>query len=227
MDPIERYLDAAILKPETTREEFTGAVKACLDLNTWSVCVRPCDIAPAQALCGGTETRVCAVLGFPQGVQLPESKADEARRYVGMGVDEIDMVANYGWAKSGRWDDVLADIAGVTAVTKPAGVPLKVIFETAHLDSDAIRKLVEVCVEAGADFVKTSTGFNGDGATEEDVKLMLETAAGRIKVKPSGGIRDRERAEMFVAMGVHRLGVGWTSCEAICDGGNEVTGDGY
>jgi deoxyribose-phosphate aldolase len=189
--------------------------------------LRPCDIGPAQALCDGTETRVCAVLGFPQGVQLPESKADEAQRYVGMGVGEIDMVANYGWAKSGRWDDVLADIAGMTAVTRPAGVLLKVIFETAHLEGKAIEKLVEVCVEAGADFVKTSTGFNGDGATEEDVKLMLETAARRIKVKPSGGIRDREKARMFLSMGAHRLGVGWTSCEAICGGGNEAGGGGY
>ncbi len=223
---LSRYLDPAILKPETTRSELTEALQTCVDHRTYSVCIRPCDIEQALAACKGTDTCVCVVLGFPHGVGLPASKADEARRYVEMGVGEIDMVANYGWAKSGLWDDVREDIAGVAAVTKPAGVPLKVIFETAQLDPATIEKMVEVCVEAGADFVKTSTGFNGEGATEDAVRIMLDTAAGRIKVKPSGGIRDRERAEMFVAMGVHRLGVNWSSVAAICDGG-EVQGTGY
>ncbi len=223
--PICRYFDAAVLVPETTRDEAAAAIKACVGINAYSACVRPCDIELAQALCKGTDTKVCVVLGFPHGLQLSASKADEARRYVDLGVDEIDMVANYGWAKSGLWDDVQADIAAVCAVTKPAGIPLKVIFETAQLDADAIKKLVEVCIEAGADFVKTSTGFNGEGAREADVKLMLETAAGRIKVKPSGGIRDRARAEMFIAMGVDRLGVNWSSSVAICTGeGTASTG---
>ena len=227
MTAINRTLDAAILKPETTQEELTEAIRACLALDTYSVCVRPCDIEVAQALCKGTTTEVCVVLGFPHGVQLSASKADEAKQYVALGVDEIDMVANYGWAKSGRWDDVRADIAGVAAVTRPAGVPLKVIFETAQLTPDIIKRLVDTCVEAGADFVKTSTGFNGSGAAEADVQLMLDTAAGRIKVKPSGGIRDRETAERFMAMGVHRLGVGWTSCETICKGGASIADGSY
>jgi len=218
MTELARYLDAAILKPETTRDEMVAATKACIALRAYSVCVRPCDISVAQELCQGTETKVCVVLGFPHGCQLSASKADEAKRYLEAGVDEIDMVANYGWVKSGRWDDVRADIAAVTDLTRPAGVPLKVIFETAQLDAPAIAKLVDICVEAKADFVKTSTGFNGDGAQEEDVRLMLETAAGRIKVKPSGGIREATRAKMFVDMGVHRLGVNWSSCEAICSG---------
>jgi deoxyribose-phosphate aldolase len=223
MTPINRYLDAAVLKPETTRPEMIRAVNACIALDVYSVCVRPCDIAPARALREGTGTLVCVVLGFPHGDQLPVSKADEARRYVDRGADEIDMVANYGWAKSGLWDDVRSDIAGVTAVTKPAGIPLKVIFETAQLDSETIRRLVEVSIEAGADFVKTSTGFNGEGAKEDDIRLMLETAAGRIKVKASGGIRDAARAGRFVEMGVHRLGVNWASCGAICSGNGTST----
>lgn len=228
MTELAAYLDAAILKPETTRDEFTAAVRACVGLKTYSVCVRPCDIDAAKDLCAGTETKVCVVLGFPHGCQLTASKADEARRYLEAGVDEIDMVANYGWAKSGMWDAVREDIAAVVAVCKPAGVPLKVIFETSRLDTDQIRKLTEICVEAGADFVKTSTGFNGEGAREADIELMLETAAGRCKVKPSGGIRDAERARMFVEMGVHRLGVNWSSCEAICQGGDTAgADDGY
>ncbi len=216
--PICRTLDAAVLVPEATREEVVAAIKACVEINAYSACVRPCDIELAQKLCAGSDTKVCVVLGFPHGLQLSASKADEAKRYVDLGVEEIDMVANYGWAKSGLWDEVKADIDAVAAVTKPAGIPLKVIFETAQLDRNTIKKLVEVCIECGADFVKTSTGFNGAGAQEDDVKLMLETAAGRIKVKASGGIRDKARAEMFIAMGVARLGVNWTSSVAICTG---------
>lgn len=227
MPAVNRYLDAAVLKPETTQQEMIDAVKTCIDLDAYSACVRPCDIAKAKELCAGTTTKVCVVLAFPHGLQLSASKADEARRYVDLGVDEIDMVANYGLAKSGEWDAVLADIKAVTDVTIPAGVPLKVIFETSQLDAVQIKKMVEISIEAGADFVKTSTGFNGDGAQEEDVKLMLETAADRIKVKPSGGIRDRARADMFIAMGVDRLGVGWTSCPAICEGAPAVEGAGY
>jgi deoxyribose-phosphate aldolase len=218
MNPLARYLDAAILKPETSRDEVIDAAQKCIALNVFSLCVRPCDIGAASQLCAGTETKVCVVLGFPHGCQLTASKVDEAKRYLEAGVDEIDMVANYGWVRSGLWDLVHADIAAVAALTRPSGVVLKVIFETAHLEPAAIRKLVGVCIEAQADFVKTSTGFNGQGAREDDVRLMLESAAGRIKVKPSGGIRDAQRAQHFIDMGVHRLGVNWSSCQTLCRG---------
>jgi len=227
MTEISRYLDAAILKAEFTESDVLEAVKACIELNAFSVCVRPCDIELAQTQCQGTDTAVCVVLGFPHGVQLPDSKVDEAKRYIALGVDEIDMVANYGWIRSGKWAEVEADVAGVATLTRAAGVPLKVIFETAHLNTQQIQQMVEVCVRAGADFVKTSTGFNGEGAKVEDVQTMLDTAAGRIKVKPSGGIRDQADAQRFVDMGVHRLGVGWTSCQAICEGSAAQSNSGY
>ena len=227
MEPINRYLDAAILKPEFTESEVIEAIQACIKLDTFSVCVRPCDIELAQKYCEGTTTAVCVVLGFSHGSQLSQSKADEAKRYIDLGVDEIDMVANYGWIKSGKWDAVEADVAGVAKQTRAAGILMKVIFETAHLDSAQIAQMTEVCIRAGADFVKTSTGFNGDGAKAEDVKVMLDTAAGRIKVKPSGGIRDCNDAETFVKMGAHRLGVGWTSCQTICEGSEAASSSGY
>ena len=227
MTEIHRTLDAAILKAEFTETEVIEALEACIALKTFSVCVRPCDIELAQKYCAGTETAVCVVLGFPHGDQLSVSKADEAARYIEMGVDEIDMVANYGWIRSGKMVDVSADIAGVAQQTRAAGIPLKVIFETAHLDREQIQQTVEACIQAGADFVKTSTGFNGAGAQVEDVQTMLDTAAGRIKVKPSGGIRDQADAKKFLDMGAHRLGVGWTSCEAICKGSAGVSGSGY
>jgi deoxyribose-phosphate aldolase len=227
MSELNRYLDAAILKPEFTESEVIEAIDACLALEVFSVCIRPCDIALAKARCAGSRTKVCVVLGFPHGDQLPESKVDEAKRYLEMGVDEIDMVANYGRIRSGQMEAVEAEIAAVAGQTKAAGIPLKVIFETAHLDADAIRATTEACIRAGADFVKTSTGFNGAGAQLEDVRLMLETAAGRIKVKPSGGIRSQADAQTLVDLGVHRLGVGWTSCAAIVHGEESATGEGY
>jgi deoxyribose-phosphate aldolase len=227
MTAINRYLDAAILKPEFTQEETIKAIQACIAIDAFSVCVRPCDIELAQQYCKGTNTAVCVVLGFPHGVQLPTTKAAEATEYIRLNVDEIDMVANYGWVKSGRWDEVKADIKGVTRQTKAAGIVSKVIFETAHLQAEQIKRLTEICIEAGADFVKTSTGFNGEGAQEADVKIMLETAAGRIKVKPSGGIRDSARAQMFIDMGVHRLGIGWNACPAICSGAKPDLSSGY
>lgn len=226
MNDLNRYLDAAILKPEMSQDEASEAIKACIALETYSVCVRPCDIELAQSLCQGSKTKVCVVLGFPHGDQLSASKADEARRYIDLGVDEIDMVANYGWAKSGEWDAVRADIAGVAQQTKAAGILLKVISETAQINTDQIRQLTEVSIEAGADYVKTSTGFNGEGAKEADVQLMLDTAAGRAKVKPSGGIRDTVTAQRFIDMGAERLGVGWSTCATICKGG-EASGGAY
>ena len=226
MEPLNRYLDAAVLKPEMTEEEATIAIKKCIELETFSACVRPCDVTLAKDLCNGTSTLVCVVLGFPHGCQLPESKADEAKRYIAHGVDEIDMVANYSWVKSGNWDAVKDDIAGVARLTKESGTLLKVIFESAHLDSSQIETLTEICIEAGADYVKTSTGFNGEGAKIEDVQIMLTTARGRAKVKPSGGIRDATSAEHFINMGAERLGVGWSSCEAIINGA-KVEGTGY
>lgn len=216
MLPLNQTLDAAILKPEMSRSDVQAALELCIPYRPRTFCVRPSDLADVRPVCQRHGIGLCVVLGFPHGDQLPVSKADEARRYVEAGVDEIDMVANFGWVRSGRWDEVKADIQGVVAVTRPAGIPLKVIFESVHLTLDEVRTLVEVCIEAGADFVKTSTGFNGEGASPEVVRCMVDTAAGRIQVKPSGGIRNREMAEAYLAMGATRLGVGYSSVPALC-----------
>ncbi len=215
---IHRYLDHAVLKPEMTRQEAIDAIQLGIDYKVRTACVRPCDIELAAKMCKGTETEVSCVLAFPHGCTSSLVKADEARRYIAAGTNEIDMVANFGFVRSGMWDEVTADIKAVTDVAKPAGVLVKVIFETSYLTIDEIKRTVECAIEAGADFVKTSTGFGGEGATVEGVKAMLETAAGRIKVKPSGGIRDRAKAEMFVEMGAMRIGNGFTSTKAICEG---------
>jgi len=214
--PINRYLDHAVLKPQMTRAEAVEAIRLGLDYDVRTVCVRPHEIRAAQDICRGSRTNVGCVLSFPHGAGLSDSKADEAGRYVDLGVAEIDMVANYGLIRSGGWELVEADIRAVSQIAKPAGVIVKVILETSALSLDQIARATEAAVAAGADFVKTSTGFAEGGATEEAVRAMLAAAAGRIGVKASGGIRDRQRAEMFLAMGCTRLGVGYSSTPVIC-----------
>ena len=220
---LNRYLDHAVLVPQMTRQEATEWIQSGIDYKVRTVCVRPCDIDLAVAMCKGTETEVSCVLGFPHGNVCTESKAAEAELYCKKGVAEIDMVANYGWIRSGLWDEVRADIKAVVDIAHKSSVGVKVIFETSQLTLDEVARTTEICIEAGADFVKTSTGFNGEGAKEEVVDCMLKTAAGRIKVKPSGGIRDAQRAQMFVDKGVDRLGVNGSSSPAIC--GDLPSGD--
>ncbi len=213
---LNQYLDAAILKPEMTRTEVESAITSTLKYAPATLCVRPCDIELAKQYCKGTSTGVCVVLGFPHGCGLTDSKVDEAKRYIALGVDEIDMVANYGYARSAMWSAVRDDIAAVAKTCRAANVPLKVIFETAFLTVTEIEKLTEICIEADADYVKTSTGFGGAGATDEGVKAMVATAQGRIKIKPSGGIRDAERAQYLINLGTHRLGVNYSAVGVIC-----------
>lgn len=214
-EPIRRYLDAAVLKPETTRDDAEEAIRSMAELGTRTVCVRPCDIPKAVELCRGKESVVSCVLSFPHGDALTESKADEAKRYVELGVAEIDMVSNYGYILSGIWEAVERDIASVREAAG-RGVLLKVILETCLLNREQIARATETAIVAGADFVKTSTGFAAEGASVEAVKIMLDTVAGRIQVKASGGIRDMSRALEFVEMGCARLGVNSTTAALLC-----------
>ena len=215
---IARYFDSAILKPDMTPEQVEAAIRESISFDSYSVCVRGCDIDLAVRLTQGTNTVVSCVLDFPYGYSGIETKRAAARDYASRGVKDIDMVMNYGAARGGAWDVVEAEVRVVVEEAHKQGVIVKVIFETSQLNLDQIRKATEVCVAAGADFVKTSTGFNGGGATVEAVQAMLETARGRIKVKPSGGIRNYETAKMYVDMGVDRLGIGYGSCKAIAEG---------
>lgn len=214
---IERYLDHAVLKPSMTRDEAEKEMRLGIAYKVRTICVRPADIPLAIRLCEGTETEVSCVLAFPHGTALSESKSDEAKRYIELGVAEIDMVVNYSLIRSGLWDAVEKDIRAVTTIANPAGVKVKTIFETSELTIDEITRATEAAIAAEATFVKTSTGFAGGNATEEAVGAMLKAAAGRIEIKPSGGIRDRDRAELFIKMGATRLGVGSSSTPIICN----------
>lgn len=219
--PMARYLDHAVLKPEMTQEEAKDAILLGIAHQVRTVCVRPCDIAMAAALCAGTQTEVSCVLAFPHGCVPPAVKAFEAREAIANGTREIDMVANYGYIRSGMREEMLRDMRAVTDVAKPAGILVKVILETCTLTTEQIKLATEVAVEAGAEYVKTSTGFHNTGATVEAVAAMVEAGKGRIKVKASGGIRTVADAERFLDMGCGRLGVGYGSTAALCAGGPE------
>lgn len=208
---IARYIDHAVLNPAMTPEEVRAAIQLGIDNDVYSVCVQPRDIETALALCKGTNTLVSCVLDFPHGCGGAASKRAAARLYAEMGVQEIDMVMNYGAAKGGDWAAVREEIFGVVEEAHARGVLVKVIFETCELSEDCIRQGVDVCVDVGADFVKTSTGFAARGATPEAVMTMVSQAAGRVRVKASGGIRTLEDARAYVEMGAERLGVGFST----------------
>ena len=208
---IARYIDHAVLKPAMTPEEVRSAIQLGIDNDVYSVCVQPRDIHMALKMCEGTNTLVSCVLDFPHGCGGAASKRAAARLYAEMGVQEIDMVMNYGAAKGGDWAAVREEIFGVVEEAHARGVLVKVIFETCELSEDCIRQGVDVCVDVGADFVKTSTGFAAKGATPEAVMTMVSQAAGRVRVKASGGIRTLEDARAYVEMGAERLGVGFST----------------
>ena len=222
-----RYFDSAVLKPNLTREETIAAIQTAIDENSYTVCVRGCDIPLAVEMTKGTETGVSCVLDFPYGYGGAEVKKLTAEVYCRQGVQEIDMVMNIGAALSGDWETVTEEVRGVVEVAHAHNVGVKVIFETSQLDIETIKGATEACIAAGADFVKTSTGFNGEGATFEAVQAMLDTAKGRCKVKPSGGIRNYETAKRYIDMGAERLGIGYTSAHAISAGGEVDNSENY
>lgn len=208
---IARYFDSAVLKPDYTRQQAIEEIQSAIALHSRTVCVRGCDIDLALELTKNTDTGVSCVLDFPYGYGGWEAKAATAEIYARKGVEDIDMVMNYGYARGGDWNVVENEIRAVCQAAHPHGAIVKVIFETSQLTIDQIKKATEVCIAAGADFVKTSTGFNGGGASVEAVQAMIDAGQGHIKVKASGGIRNFETAQRYVEMGCDRLGVGVSS----------------
>ena len=201
---LNQYIDHTVLKANATEADI---VQLCEEARThafFSVCVNSAWVPTAKALLVGSPVKVCSVIGFPLGAMSTAAKVFEARQAVADGAAEIDMVINVGWLKDGERDAVREEIR---AIKQAIGANvLKVIIETCYL-TDAEKVLAcTLAVEAGADFVKTSTGFGTGGATVEDVQLMLDTVNGKALVKASGGVRDVEAATRYVAMGVKRLG---------------------
>ncbi|MET8521508.1 deoxyribose-phosphate aldolase [Nocardioides sp. NPDC004968] len=200
---IAKLIDHTLLKPEATHADVEALIAEAAELGTYSVCVSP-SMLPLTVPDGLTVAVVC---GFPSGKHLSSIKAAEASAAVDAGADEVDMVIDVGAAKEKRYPDVEADIAAVRAAV-PAPTVLKVIIESAALDDDEIVGVCQAAVRAGADFVKTSTGFHpAGGASVHAVELMRQTVGPDLGVKASGGVRTMEQAEQMIAAGATRLGV--------------------
>ena len=219
---VARAMDHAVLKPQCTVGDLEAQAAMCMTRGVGCLCVRPIDVATATRLVAGSPVVVASVVGFPHGSHRKEAKAEEARLAIGDGARELDMVMAIGRLLSGDVAAVRDDIAAVTAVARPQGVLVKVILETCYLSKDHIVTACHLAEQAGADFVKTSTGFGVNpggptGATPEAIRIMLDTVGGRLGVKASGGIRTWDEAVMYLTMGCRRLGVG--DAATILDGG--------
>lgn len=210
------YIDQSVLKPEFTDAEIRRYIQEGIDYGCATVCINPASLPIAAELTAGTATGICVVADFPFGASTTASKVLQAEEYCrNYRIADLDIVANYGRIRSGRWADVTADIAAVTEVCHRYGTAVKVIFETDALTVDEVRRACLCAIEAGADFVKTSTGFltghEAHGATPEIIAVMLEACGDRIKVKGSGCIRTREHFLRLIDMGIDRMGVGYRS----------------
>ena len=197
-------IDHTLLKPDATDEQVRALCRDAREQSFASVCINPCHVALAVEELKGAPVKVCTVIGFPLGATTSEAKAFEAKTAVSHGAEELDMVLNIGKLKTGDTRYVEKDIRAV--VEAAGGQTVKVILETALLTDDEKRRACEIVKKAGADFVKTSTGFSGGGATVEDIRLMRETVGPNMGVKASGGIRDRETAEAMIQAGATRIG---------------------
>ncbi len=221
------YIDQSVLKPEFTQEEIRRYIQDGIDVGCATVCINPASLPIAKEMCEGTDTKICVVCDFPFGLSTTASKVLQAEEYCSkFPVFELDIVANYGWIRSGMWDEVRADLAAVCDVCHKYGTAVKTIFETDALTLEQILKATEVAIEAGTDFVKTSTGFytgsanyspDGKcvGAAPELIEAMLKKADGRCKVKGSGAIRTREHFLQLIDMGIDRMGVGYRSLHTV------------
>lgn len=203
---IANIIDHTMLKPEATTEIIRRYCKEAREHGFASVCVNSCHVPTVSKELEGSSVKTCCVVGFPLGAMLTAAKAFEASESVKAGAQEVDMVINIGAVKDGNWDFVRDDIRAVVEASKPAIV--KVIIETCLLTDEEKVRACELSEEAGAAFVKTSTGFSTGGATVSDVALMKKTVGNRLEVKASGGIRTPELARELVEAGADRIGAG-------------------
>jgi len=204
MKPLNTYIDHTLLKATATQNDIAQLCQEAIMHEFYAVCVAGCYTAFAKAQLRQTPVKIASVIGFPLGAMTTAAKVFETKDALDNGADEIDMVLNMGALKAGQLDLLATDIAAVRAASK--GAVLKVIFENCYL-TDAEKQLAcRICLEVGVDFIKTSTGFGTGGATLADVALMKKAAGGRMKIKASGGVKDRDTALAYIALGADRIG---------------------
>ena len=201
---IANALDLAVLKPDASSSDVFDAAHAVEKYNLASICVAPCNVKYARFI----TKRVCAVIGFPHGNTLSEIKRFEVHRAIDFGACELDVVVNYGRFLEGNSEVIKPELQGIVRDAHAVGVKVKAILETCYYTPEQIQEMCQLCVAAGVDWVKTSTGFGPGGATPEAIKIMVETVAGQVQVKASGGIKTHADALMYLDLGCTRLGVG-------------------
>jgi deoxyribose-phosphate aldolase len=206
-DPsVSRYVDHTLLKPDATKDQIAQLCYEARKYEFASVCVNPTHVKLCSDLLNGSPVKVCTVIGFPLGASSPKVKAFETETALRDGATEIDMVINIGALKAKDYDLVAQDINGVVRMAHASGAIVKVIIETALLENDEKVTACLLSKEAGADFVKTSTGFSGGGATVEDIALMRRVVGPEMGVKASGGVKTYDDAKNMVMAGATRIG---------------------
>ena len=219
---LAKYIDHTLLAPDASRGQIRTLCEEAMQHGFYSVCLNSAQVPYAASCLTDNNVLICAVVGFPLGAGLSDTKAFEAERAIAAGAGEIDMVLNIGWLKEGLLEAVREDIA---AVHRACGaVPLKVILETCLLSDEQKVQACEICRDLGVAFVKTSTGFSRSGATAEDVALMRKTVGADVGVKASGGVRDYPTAVKMIEAGATRLG---SSSGIAIVGGATTAASGY
>ena len=206
---VAKTIDHSLLKPEMTRAEVQAGCEIAKKYDVASVCCKPADVQFCAELLKGTNVEVGTVVGFPHGSSDTETKVFETKLAISHGATEIDMVINIGWMKSGMYDEVQADIAAVVAAAN--GKCVKVILENAYLTKEEIAKGSQLVEAAGADYVKTSTGYAPTGATLEDIKIMKDNVSSKVKVKSAGGVRTLDVLIEYLDAGISRTGATTTA----------------
>lgn len=219
---INKFIDHTILKANTTEEQVIKVCEEAKEYDFASVCVNGCFTSLVSEQLKGTDVKTCVVVGFPLGAMTKEAKAFETKNAIENGAEEIDMVINVGALKSKKYNYVKEDIKAVVDAASGNAL-VKVIIEACLLTDEEKVKVCQLSKEAGADFVKTSTGFSTGGATVEDIKLMRETVGPDIGVKASGGVRTIEDAEAVINAGANRIGA--SAGIAIVEGRKDVNSD--
>ncbi|QBA63224.1 deoxyribose-phosphate aldolase [Muriicola soli] len=201
---LKQYIDHTLLKPTATEADVTALCKEAVHYGFYAVCVNSCYVPLAKELIRDSKVKLAAVIGFPLGAMATEAKIREVEYCVAHSADEIDMVINLGWLKSGRYNEIISEIEQIKKVIDKG--TLKVILETCYLSEKEIQLACELCLKGNADMVKTSTGFGPEGATLKAIRIMKDSVGDNAGIKASGGIRDRKTALEFIKAGASRIG---------------------
>ena len=203
---LNKYIDHTLLKPTASEKDIIKICNEAKEYHFASVCVNPCNVSLVRKELKGSDVKVCSVISFPFGASSTEVKVEEAKKAIEAGAEEIDMVINVGKLLEGDLEYTQNEVSAITKVCHEKNVLLKVIVETCYLEEKNIADICAIIEKAGADFIKTSTGYGPRGASVEDIKLFKKYLKKDTKIKASGGVRTREDSETYIGLGCSRIG---------------------